>query len=149
LRRGGRKRDRTSDLGLVRTPGEAKPLGKSVTYRGVFRSRVGSGGAVLGQSQAVAGMTTGITERLSRDRRNSNLAFGFRAQSHFIAARRVSSSVHAGLLRDPKRQSAALFNPSCPVRPFQLWRALAAVLLRVEDYRVGPSPIDRNKYFLR
>src|SRR5947208_9147133 len=61
-------RDRTSDLGLVRAPGEAKPLGKSMTCRGVFRSRVGSGGVVLGQSQVVAGMTTGITERLSRYR---------------------------------------------------------------------------------
>jgi len=29
----------------------------------------------LGQSQVVAGMTTGITERLSRDRRTSNLAW--------------------------------------------------------------------------
>src|SRR5439155_5249496 len=65
---GGRKRDRTSDLGLVRAPGEAKPLGKSMTCRGVFRSRVGSGGALLGQSQVVAVMTTGITERLSRYR---------------------------------------------------------------------------------
>src|SRR5438128_11825520 len=44
---GGRKRDRTSDLGLVRAQGAAKPLGKSVTCRGVFRSLVGSRGAVL------------------------------------------------------------------------------------------------------
>jgi len=55
---------------------EIGPLGKSLTCRGVFLSAFGWRGAVWGGFQPVAGITAGITERSSADRRNTNLAWG-------------------------------------------------------------------------
>src|SRR5437762_6540885 len=73
---------------------EIGPLGKSLTCRGVFLSPVGWRRAVLGGFEPVAGITAGITEQSSSDLRNTNLAWGFGALSHFVAIRRVSSSAH-------------------------------------------------------
>src|SRR2546425_13364393 len=56
---------------------EIGPLGKSLTCRGVFLSEFGWRGAVWGGFQPVAGITAGITEQSSSDRRNTNLAGGF------------------------------------------------------------------------
>src|SRR2546426_11129081 len=56
---------------------EIGPLGKSLTCRGVFLSEFGWRGAVWGGFQPVAGITAGITEQSSSDRRNTNLAWGF------------------------------------------------------------------------